>query len=73
MIRPSVRAPIYTVVDVWRGIAVGAYTFQRLEDAQECMGRLRVGRDLQEDDIRLFEGVLDAYPEESEVSEIEVG
>lgn len=71
MTRTRARAPIYTVVDVWRGVAVGAYSFQRLEDARKCMARLRVGRDLQEDDIQLFEGVLDTYPEESQVPEIE--
>ena len=72
MTRTRARAPIYTVVDVWRGIAVGAYSFQPPEDARECMARLRSGRNLQEDDVRLFEGVLDAYPDESQVAEIDV-
>ena len=72
MTRTRARAPIYTVVDVWRGIAVGAYNFQRLEDARKCMARLRAGRNLQEDDVRLFEAVLDAHPDESQVPEIDV-
>jgi len=70
--RTRARVPIYTVVDVWRGIAVGAYNFQRLEDARKCMARLRAGRNLQEDDVRLFEAVLDAHPDESQVPEIDV-
>ena len=36
------------------------------------MARLRAGRNLQEDDVRLFEGVLDAHPEESQVAGIDV-
>ena len=72
MTRARARVPIYTVVDVWRGIAVGAYNFQRLEDARKCMARLRAGRNLQEDDVRLFEAVLDAHPDESQVPEIDV-
>lgn len=63
---------MYTVVEVWRGIAVGAYSFQRLDDARKCMARLRAGCNLQEDDVRLFEGVLDAQPDESQVVEIDV-
>ena len=72
MIQSVARAPIYTVVEVISGIAVGAYSFQRLKDARKCVAQLRAGRDLQEDDVRLFEGVLDAHPDESQVGEIDM-
>jgi hypothetical protein len=72
MTRISGNARIYTVVDVLAGVAVGAYTYRRLEDARTCAARLRAGRDLQEDDVQLFEGVLDAHPDESHVAEIDV-
>jgi len=68
MTRARARAPLYTVVDVWRGIAVGAYSFQRLGDARKCMARLLAGRNLQEDDVRLFEGLLDAYPDKAQAT-----
>lgn len=68
----NAKARICTVVDVLAGVAVGAYSFRPLEDARTCMARLRAGRDLQEDDVRLFEGVLDAHPDESRVAEIDV-
>lgn len=71
MSRTSAKARIYTVVDVLAGVAVGAYNFRRLEDARRCVARLRAGRDLQEDDVQLFEGVLDAHPRDSQVAEID--
>lgn len=70
MTQRSARARIYTVVDVLAGVAVGAHSFRRLEDARTCMARLRAGRDLQEDDVRLFEGVLDTHPDENHVVEV---
>ena len=45
---------VYTVVEVMRGVAVGAYSFRRLQDALFYAERLREGRNLQEDDIQLF-------------------
>lgn len=45
---------IYTVVDVWRGIAVGAHSFHRAKDAIACMRRLSRGRDLQEDCVKIL-------------------
>ncbi len=70
MSRTSSKARIYTVIDVLAGVAVGAYNFRGLGYARTCMTRLREGRDLQEDDVRLFEGVLDAGPGENRVAEI---
>jgi hypothetical protein len=66
------RARIYTVVDVMAGVAVGAYTFRHLRDAQTCVARLREGRDLEEDDVRLFESVLDPHPDRNHVAEVGV-
>lgn len=54
--KPKLR--IYTVVDVWRGIVVGIRNFRRLKNAQLYMRRLRVQRNLQEDDVQLFEATL---------------
>ncbi len=50
------RLKLYTVVEVWRGIAASAKNFTRLRDAQKHMLRLRRARNLAEDDIQLFEG-----------------
>ncbi len=60
MSTPDADIRIYTVVDVMRGIAVGAHSFRRLNDARACMKRLRAGRDLQEDDVQLFKSTIDA-------------
>jgi hypothetical protein len=35
------------------------------------MVRLRAGRNLKEDDVRLFEGRMDAHPDENQVAEID--
>lgn len=71
MRRTSAKARIYTVVDMLAGVAEGAYNFRRQDDAQTCTARLRAGRNLQEDDVRLFGGVLDARPSENQVAEID--
>ncbi len=49
---------LYTVVEVWRGIAASAKNFTRLRDAEKYMRRLRKGCNLVEDDVRLFEDSL---------------
>ena len=72
MTRADAEARIYMVVDVLSGVAVGAYSFRRLEDARTWAVRLRAGRDLQEDDVRLFEAALDARPDEELVAELDV-
>jgi hypothetical protein len=72
MTQTSGNGRIYTVVDVMAGVAVGAYAYRRLEDARTCADRLRAGRDLQEDDVQLFEGVLNAHPDENQVAEIDL-
>lgn len=55
--RPKMR--IYTVVDVMTGVAVGVESFLNSKDAKMCLRRLRKGRNLDEDDVQLFEGVID--------------
>ncbi|MGA3326230.1 MAG: hypothetical protein ABSF45_17300 [Terriglobia bacterium] len=55
MIRSKTKLQIYTVVDVWRGIAVGATNFRRLRNAQKHVRRLRRHRNMMEDDVKLFE------------------
>ena len=52
------RLRLYTVVEVWRGIAASAKNFTRLEDAQKYMRRLRQGRNMTEDDVQLFENSI---------------
>jgi hypothetical protein len=50
---------VFIVVEVACGVAQGTRCFRRIEDAMTCRKRLRRGRNLEEDDIQLFECVLD--------------
>ena len=58
MTRSKAKLQVYTVVDVWRGIAVGAKNFTRLRNAQKHAQRLRRRRNLMEDDVKLFETTI---------------
>jgi len=58
---------IYTVVEVARGFAAGAYSFRRLKDARMCAKRLSKEHNLQEDDVQLFEATIDAAGHEQQV------
>ncbi len=49
------RLRIYTVVEVWRGIAAGAKSFRLLRDAEKYVQLLRRRHNLAEDDVQLFE------------------
>jgi hypothetical protein len=49
---------LYTVVEVWRGIAASAKNFTRLQDAENYLLRLRQGRNLAEDDVQLFKNSI---------------
>jgi hypothetical protein len=49
------RLKLYIVVEVWRGIAASAKNFTRLRDAKNYLQRLRKDRNLDEDDVQLFE------------------
>lgn len=55
MIPSKAKLQVYTVVDVWRGIAVGATNFRWLRNAQKHVQRLRRHRKMMEDDVKLFE------------------
>lgn len=58
MAQNRTKLTIYTVVEVWRGIAAGAKNFRRLRNAQKHLQRLRRQRHLLEDDVQLFETKL---------------
>jgi len=49
------KLKLFTVVEVWRGIAASAKNFTQMQDAEKYMRRLRDGRNLAEDDVQLFE------------------
>ena len=53
---------IFTVVEVWRGFAVGARSFTGLRKAQEYLRRLRRRHNLMDDDVQLFEGSVCISP-----------
>lgn len=58
MTQQNAKLKVYTVVEVWRGIAAGAKIFRKLGDAQKYAQRLRRGRDLQQDDVQVFENTI---------------
>lgn len=49
------RLRIFTVVDVWRGMAVGAKSFTNLSNARNYLQRVTRGRNLMEDDVQIFQ------------------
>lgn len=59
MARTRTTVRIYSVVDVLCGVATGVENFVHIEDARKCLKRLRRGRNLGEDDVQLFESVID--------------
>ena len=59
MARSKANIRIYTVVDVMSGVAVDVQSFLNLQDARMSLRRLRKGRNLDEDDVQLFEGMVD--------------
>lgn len=52
------KCEIYTVVEVWRGIASGVRSFVAWDDAQRYMNRVRKRQNLMEDDVRPFKSSL---------------
>lgn len=50
---------VYTVVDVFRGCAEGARTFVRYTDARAHFRKIRRGRNLDNDDVQLFEDTIE--------------
>lgn len=63
MAQNETKLTIYTVVEVWRGIAASAKSFRRLRNAQKHLQRLRRQRNLLEDDVQLFECNLHHTPD----------
>jgi len=53
---------VYTVVEVWRGMADGARSFVDGDKARRYLRAARLRRNLLEDDARLFEGTIDLVP-----------
>ena len=49
---------IYTIVEVWRGIAQGARSYRDLKSAERYMRRLRRTHNNFEDDVQMFQGSL---------------
>ncbi len=70
MPRPE-GARVYTGVDVRRGIARWASCYRCLRDVEACAARLREGRDMQEDNVQLFAGLLDDQPGPDQLAGIE--
>ena len=58
MSRAEATIRIYTVVEVMSGVSVGARSFCYLNQARNYLKRLRRRRNLNEDDIQLFEDTL---------------
>lgn len=52
------KLQIYTVVEVWRGIAQGAKNFARMSDAQNYVRRVRRRHNPLEDEVTLFRNKL---------------
>ena len=50
---------IFTVVEVWRGMAVGAYSYSSYSGARRRYQILRRQSDIQSDDTRIFETSVD--------------
>jgi len=54
-VTPTVaRTKIYTVVEVWRGMARSARTFRWRKDAEKYMQRLKRLQNPVEDDVQMF-------------------
>lgn len=54
----SRKKQIYTVVEVFSGIAEAAYNFNHLKNAQMYLKQLKKGRNLDEDDVQIFENAI---------------
>jgi len=58
MSKTEATVRLYTVVDVMSGVSVGAKSFCDPKQAQKYLKRLRKGRNLDEDDVQVFEDTL---------------
>jgi hypothetical protein len=59
MNEPKATLRVYTVVDVFRGFAEEAKSFVRYADARAYFRKLRKGRNLDIDDVQLFEDAIE--------------
>lgn len=58
MTRNERRIRVYTVVEVWRGIADAATNFADADKARRYLRSAKRRHNLLEDDVRLFEGTV---------------
>lgn len=58
MTRKQDRIHVYTVVEVWRGLADGARSFVDADKARRYLRSAKRRHNLLEDDVRLFEGTI---------------
>ena len=62
MAKTKAGLKVYTVVDVMCGVAVDAKNFLDISDARKCLRQLRKDRNLDEDDVQLFETRIRWHP-----------
>lgn len=56
--RRNRKIKVYTVVEVWRGIASSARSFANLSDAKNYMREISKHLNQLEDEVRLFENFI---------------
>ena len=66
MRKPEAQLRIYTVVDVMSGVGVGARSFCGLAHARAYLRWLREKRNVNQDDVQLFEDTVDLPIKRSE-------
>ena len=64
---PRNNQMVYLVVDVVGGVAVDAFAFAQPTEAQACLQQLREGRNLDEDDVQLFQTRLGEFRKMSDL------
>jgi len=70
MTRKHERIHVYTVVEVWRGIAAGARSFVDADRARRYLRSARRRRNPLEDDVRLIEGTITVTAAESRLQSV---
>lgn len=63
MKRQSKTSRVYVVVEVIDGVAVDAFSFSNLSAARDCLKQMRKDRNLDDDDVQLFETYLGELPD----------
>lgn len=59
MTKVDAGMPIFAIAEIIRGVAASSYSFRRIKDSRMCVKRLCKGRNLDEDDVHLFETTID--------------